>query len=462
MLGAWATLYAGAITVGMNGWWTGAELEYATELVGPALLLVDEKRRERLTARTRASTRVLSFAQLAAASAPRASTPAPHHDAPEDEAAVILFTSGTTGRSKGAVLSHRNLVHFAMSSALNGALNAASSGQRPSAGGGGSVLSASPFFHISGSAMMLVAGPWSGLTLVIPAAGRWDEHRHLELLARHRISKWSGVPTQYWRLLDCEGFNAADLPHLSGLGAGGAVFPPKLVELVAERFPGVPIASGYGMSETFGLGTLLSGAQMRAHPDSLGTPTPLTRVQVRDAHGVPVPEGETGEIWLHNASVFLGYWNDDKATADVLDADRWYRTGDFGRIEGGLLFLDSRLRDIVIRGGENVYPVEVENRLVEHPDISDAAVIGVPHPTLGQEVKAVVVPRPGSGLTADTVRDWAALTLAAFKVPAHVEFREQLPYSATGKVLKRELEADDAPADTPHVGTAPPSSKKPA
>ncbi|WP_436777410.1 class I adenylate-forming enzyme family protein [Yinghuangia sp. YIM S09857] len=451
VLCAWATLYTGAVTVGMNGWWTGAELEYATELVAPALLLADGPRRERLTDRTRDMTTVVSFEELASVSVPEENDPPVPHDADEDAAAVILFTSGTTGRAKGAVLSHRSLVHFAMSSALNGALNAGSSGLRPAAvaAGGGSVLMASPFFHISGSAMMLVAGPWSGLTLVIPEAARWDEHRHLELLARHRITSWSGVPTQYWRLLECEGFSAAGLPDLRTLGAGGAVFPPKLVELVAERFPGVTISSGYGMSETFGLGTLLSGAQMRAHPDSLGRPTPLSQAQVRDPLGVPVPEGETGEIWLRNASVFLGYWNDDKATADVLDDERWYRTGDFGRIEHGLLFLDSRLRDIVIRGGENVYPVEVENRLVAHPDVVDAAVIGVPHPVLGQEVKAVVVARPESGLTAEQVREWTAVELAAFKVPAYVEFRTALPYSATGKVLKRELETGSAATDTP-------------
>jgi acyl-CoA synthetase (AMP-forming)/AMP-acid ligase II len=141
--------------------------------------------------------------------------------------------------------------------------------------------------------------------------------------------------------------------------------------------------------------------------------------------------------------VFLGYWDDPAATATVLDGDRWYRTGDFGRVGGGLLYLESRRRDLIVRGGENIYPVEIENRLLEHPDIDDAAVIGIDHLELGQEPKAFVVRRPGSGLTAQRVRDWCAVALAGFKIPVTVEFRDSLPYTQTGKLLKQELEREE-------------------
>ena len=150
-----------------------------------------------------------------------------------------------------------------------------------------------------------------------------------------------------------------------------------------------------------------------------------------------------GEIHIRGASVFIGYWRDDEATAECLDADRWYRTGDFGRIEGGMLFLESRMRDLILRGGENIYPMEVENRLVAHPDIDDAAVIGVDHPVLGQEVKAFVVLRPGAELTTSAIQVWVGETLAPFKVPAHVEVRADLPYTDTGKVLKQDLERQE-------------------
>ena len=159
--------------------------------------------------------------------------------------------------------------------------------------------------------------------------------------------------------------------------------------------------------------------------------------------GAVLPEGEIGEICLRTPSVFLGYWNDPAATQAALDENRWYRTGDYGRITGGLLFLESRRRDLIIRGGENIYPIEIENRLIEHPDVNEAAVIGVDHPELGREPKAFIVRRPGSRLAEQQVRAWCAAALAAFKVPVSVEFRESLPCTETGKLLKQQLEREE-------------------
>jgi acyl-CoA synthetase (AMP-forming)/AMP-acid ligase II len=305
-----------------------------------------------------------------------------------------------------------------------------------------SILS-SPMFHVSGMLGILMSGPVFAMKLVFPPPGRWDAGRHLAMTEQHRISTWSGVPTQFWRVLRHPDLAHHDLRSLRNIGSGGSPFPPELVRALTEALPWVHLGNGYGMSETVGLGTLNGGPGMLAAPDSVGPAQVGTTVEVRDPLGCPLPEGEVGEIHLRNASVFLGYWDDPAATAEVLDGERWYRTGDFGRIARGMLHLESRMRDLILRGGENIYPIEIENRLVEHPDIDDAAVIGVDHEELGQDVKAFVVPRPGSGLTPQDVQRWAAETLAAYKVPAHVELRDALPYNDAGKVLKHELERQE-------------------
>ena len=278
----------------------------------------------------------------------------------------------------------------------------------------------------------------------------------LELTARHNVTQWSGVPTQFWRLLRHPDIGSYDISSVLSVGSGGAVFPPELVRELRSRFPRIRLGNGYGMSETVGLGTLTGGDQFVAVPESVGPAQPTVEVQIRDSRGSVLPEGETGEICLRSPSVFLGYWNDPAATAAALDEHRWYRTGDFGRIADGLLFLESRRRDLILRGGENIYPIEIENRLIEHPDIDEAAVIGVDHPELGQEPKAFVVPRPGADLTEEQVRAWCAAALAAFKVPASVEFRTALPYTETGKLMKQELERQERARTGSASRTSPP------
>jgi acyl-CoA synthetase (AMP-forming)/AMP-acid ligase II len=250
---------------------------------------------------------------------------------------------------------------------------------------------------------------------------------------------WSGVPTQLHRLIEHPRLDDYDLGALRVVSSGGAMMPPALIQRYQERLPQVAVGTGYGSSETSGLGTGINGAECVTHPTSVGGPVPTSEVQVRRLDGTVADTGESGEVFLRSASVFIGYWGDDAATAEVLDAGRWYRTGDFGRLEDGRLHLDGRFRDRIIRGGENISPLEVEHRLVAHPQIEDAAVIGVDHEVLGQEVLAIVV-RTDDSLGADDVRDWAGLELAAFKVPAHVVFVAGLPYTASGKVQKRVLE----------------------
>ena len=446
----WAVLALGAVMVGLNGWWTGAELDYGIELTRPTLVLGDDERLARLAERSsgRSPVPTRTLADLVDASDTDDELPdveLPDVEIAEDDPAIILFTSGTTGRPKGATLSHRNLVHAGQVNALTAAVRKAQMGIDPFLPTPGAHLVVGPLFHVSGI-NPLFGAPRLGNVVVFPPPGRWDERTHLELTARHGVQSWSAVPTNYWRLLQHPDLDTFDLSGLRAAASGGAVFPPALVRLFQEKLPHVSLSNGYGMTESFGLGTLANGPVVVEHPESVGDACPSAEVEVRGPDGTGLGEGEVGEIHLRHAGVFLGYWDDPEATAAAVDAEGGYRTGDFGRIEGGLLHMDSRMRDLIIRGGENIYPAEIENRLIEHPDIDDVAVIGVHHETLGHEVKAFVVRRPGARLSVEDVRAWAGEALAAFKVPAHVEFRDSLPYTQNGKVKKHELESEEGSA----------------
>ena len=259
-----------------------------------------------------------------------------------------------------------------------------------------STLCVSPLFHVSGALPLSVATA-TGQKMVFPPVGKWDELTHLQLTQDHHVGAWSGVPTQLWRLLEHPRFDEFDTTSVMTIGGGGAVFAPELMRLAAKKMPWARFGVGYGMSETMGSGSRLGGVTMESHPASVGTVEPLCEIQIRGADDQPVPDGEVGEICIRGACVFLGYWDNPKASAEALDDQRWYRTGDFGRFHDGVLQLESRMRDLIIRGGENIYPIEIENRLVEHPAISQASVVGVAHHQLGQEVAAVIVAPRGRG-----------------------------------------------------------------
>jgi acyl-CoA synthetase (AMP-forming)/AMP-acid ligase II len=455
VLAYWAALSLGAILSNFNGWWTTPELTHGIELTEPVVVLADPRRLElleKVSAPATGSLPPFVLMQTAAAAGltpdgPDAAMPTVEID--EDDPAIILFTSGTTGRSKGAILTHRNWVHFALCNTAAGALGAAAVGFAPADGvrPQPSAIFAAPIFHISGSGPLTNA-PASGMKLVLPPPGRWDETVTLDLVQRYKITTLSGVPTQFWRILQHPEIASYDLSSVGTLGGGGAVFPPELARLLWATLPHVVAGQGYGMTETVGMGTRLGGQAFRDRPETVGTGQITMKVQIRDEAGNVLPAGEVGEVYIWGAGVFAGYWNNPEASQAVLSADRWYKTGDFGRTDGEFLTLESRMRDLIIRGGENIYPIEIENRLVEHPEIADAAVIGVDHQTLGQEVKAFVVAAPGCNPSIDDIRGFVAEALAAFKVPAYVVFREALPYNATGKLLKRELEEEDRATPT--------------
>ena len=448
-LAEWATVVLGGIIVGLNGWWTGPELAYGVQLTSPKVLFGDEARLDRLAevGITDGDVPLIPFETLVEQVAARADTGValPEVAIDEDDPFMILFTSGTTGRPKGATLTHRNLVHMGSAMAFGRAVSMLVNGIVPSPDAPPPAsICATPFFHISGTAPLFMTGARFGSTLIFPPPGRWDPGTHLRLTAEHRVSAWSGVPTQFWRMLEHPDFDAFDLSSLTLVSSGGAPFPPELMRVLNEKIPTAQLSNGYGMSESMGVGTLLSGARYVTHRESVGAPYPTIEVQIRDDDRAVLPEGEVGEICLRGAVVFRGYWDDPEATAAVLDAERWYHSGDYGRIDDGVLWLESRMRDLILRGGENIYPMEIEHRLIEHPDIADAAVIGVEHRTLGQEVKAFVVLHEGASLEPAAVREWAGQSLAPFKVPAYIEFRDSLPYTQTGKVMKHELEREQS------------------
>ena len=445
-VGWWATVISGAVVSSLNGWWTPAELLHGVELSKPALVFADGPRRVRLDeAGLPADVEVHSLADLTPLLGPPRDDdpPLPDADIIEDDPALLLFTSGTTGRPKAATLSHRNLVAFpmgTMSSAAAAAILATAPADAPAPKQPSSIM-VGPLFHVSG-VVPLIIGHSICSKLVFPPVGRWSETTHLELTQEHSVGAWSAVPTQFWRLLEHPDFDSYDTSSVTTIGGGGAVYSPELLRLMARKLPQARLGVGYGMSETLGSGSRLGGLTMDEWPASVGNVETMCALQIRDEEDRVVPDGEVGEICIQGAVVFLGYWDNPEASAKALDAERWYRTGDYGRIVDGVLFLESRMRDMIIRGGENIYPIEIEHRLEEHSEVAEVAVVGVPHHQLGQEVAAVIVRKPGSALDADAVRDWVAAELAKFKVPTHVVFRDALPYNATGKVLKHELEVD--------------------
>jgi long-chain acyl-CoA synthetase len=269
---------------------------------------------------------------------------------------------------------------------------------------------------------------------------RWDPDRALELIERERVTNFVGVPTQSWDLMQSPRFADFDTSSLLAVGGGGAPAPPELVRRVSTNFAKASPGIGYGMTETNAYGPQNGGADYLSHPTSTGRATPIMQVEVRDGLGEPLAVGERGEIWFKGPNLIRGYWNRPDATAETI-VDGWLRTGDIGRLDDeGFVYVEDRAKDMVIRGGENVYCAEVEGAIYEHPAVHEAAVFGVPHERLGEEVAAVVVPRPGVIVTPEELQAHVAERLAAFKVPSRIAvWTHPLPRNPAGKVLKRDL-----------------------
>ena len=347
----------------------------------------------------------------------------------ETDTAVVLYTSGTTGQPKGAELTHSNMVNNAL-------LASRLFGTHPH----DVHLIALPLFHSFGQSVQMNAGFGSGATIVL--LPRFSAAQALAQMDAERVTFFAGVPTMYHALLECESARDYDLAAIAArlrvAVSGGAALPREVMRRFEERF-GVPILEGYGLSETSPVATFNRIGRPR-RPGSIGLPVWGVEVQIRAEDGAEADVEQAGEIVIRGHNVMKGYLGRPEATAEAIDPMGWFRTGDIGkRDEDGYLYVVDRKKDMIIRGGFNVYPRELEEVLLTHPQVSLAAVVGVPHRTHGEEVKAFVVRAAGASITEAELVDWCKRTMAAYKYPRIVEFRDGLPMTATGKVLKREL-----------------------
>jgi acyl-CoA synthetase (AMP-forming)/AMP-acid ligase II len=295
-------------------------------------------------------------------------------------------------------------------------------------------------FHVSGLYSAAVAHLAGGVKSVW-TVGRFDPGAVLSLIEREQVTGWAPQGAIAWRVIHHPDLKKYDVSSVRTVGGGGAPVPAALQAALREAFPNARygLGVGYGLTEGTALATINTGAEIMEHPDSVGRPIPTVEIEIRDESGQPVPDGGLGEITLRGPLVMREYWRNPEATAAVILPGRWLRTGDIGRMQDGRLFLATRMRDLILRGAENVYPIEIENRLAAHPAVGEAAVIGVSasDPALGQEVKAIVVPKPGAPVDFEELGRWVGETLAYFKVPSQWELRsEPLPRNASGKVLK--------------------------
>ncbi len=463
----WATVNLRAILVGLNGWWTTDEILYGLEDSGAKVLVVDAKRLERIADHLDAlpvERIYLVDGDATAVTHPKVHpfeelTVDPTDELPDDEpteadAAVIFYTSGTTGRPKGAISTHRNMIANLqntvfvltagqMEAAANAAGDEGAGGAAAASGGQPVALFTSPLFHVSGCHSTLVVGMMAGMRLVMPV-GRFDPIRAFELIADEGVMIWATVPTMIWRACEHPARHDYDTSTVISVSFGGSPSADELQRKIRETFPNVKATTNaYGLTESSSVATCLTGADALRRAESVGLPMPTVDIAVADPDGTHLGPNETGEILIRGPIIMAGYWNKPEATASTV-VDGWLHTGDLGHLDSdGYLYVTDRAKDMIIRGGENIYCVEIENRLVEHPAVADAAIIGVAHPSLGEEVKAVIQVEPGASLSEDEVRAWVRETLAEFKVPTHVELRdEKLPRNASGKLLKNALRGE--------------------
>lgn len=439
----WAAVSLGAIAVGLNGWWVGDEIRYGIADCDPAVLIADRKRLDRLGGEDPGVPTIViedDFDRIWHAH-PDAALPTTPID--EDDPALILYTSGTTGRPKGAVNTHRNVIAAIGMSFFHGARMAM---LKPGPSNATPVcqLVTYPLFHVSGLHMGAVAFMMSGIRSVW-TMGRFDPEVVMQLIQDEQITGWSYTVTMLHRVVTHPKLADYNLTGLRNGGGGGSAFSPALLERARTAIPNLRgvMGVGYGQTECAALATVNAGEELVAFPEAAGRPLPTVEIEIRSEDGEVLVPGEDGEIFLRGPMVMPGYWRRPEETAATISAGGWLRTGDIGRMDGGRLYLATRKRDLIIRGGENVYPIEVENRLEAHPGVAEVAVIPVDHEAFGHEVKAVVVPMPGMTLTPDELSAFCAESLAYFKVPTAWEIRtESLPRNATGKVVKAVLMAD--------------------
>jgi long-chain acyl-CoA synthetase len=345
-----------------------------------------------------------------------------------DDTAVILYTSGTTGNPKGAELSHANMVFNAR---LSDTMYARSLNDVH--------LITLPLFHSFGQTVQMNAGFYNQAALTL--LPRFDPDAALSIMERDNVTIFAGVPTMYWAMLNHPNPEKFDLAKIAGnlrlAVSGGSAMPVEVMRAFEEKFK-VQILEGYGLSETSPVATF-NRVDRPSKPGSVGLPVWGVSVRVVDQHDNDVAQGELGEIVIKGHNIMKGYYKKPEATADAM-RNGWFHSGDIGRFdEEGFLYITDRVKDMIIRGGFNVYPREIEEVMMTHPAVSLAAVVGISDDQHGEEIKAYVIPKPGAACDPEELREWCKENMAAYKYPRVIEVRESLPMTATGKILKREL-----------------------
>jgi long-chain acyl-CoA synthetase len=466
----WATLCIGAAVVGMNAWWTPSELEYGLTDSRPKVLIADDERLERVNpvlsslretaaleiirVRSNRKDGALATSHAWSEIVNRDTAPAALPDAsidPNDDA-CIFYTSGTTGFPKGAQLTHRGCINniwniifwSATSQAAMASLNPSAAPPAPTPGAVApqSVFMApTPLFHVTANNCILQPATLGGGRLVLTY--KWDPARAIELIERERVTNFSGVPTMARELIAHPDWQTRDVSSMVGLSGGGAAVQPDLVDKIKATLDGQGTpGTGYGLTETHGIITANGTAFFLDKPASCGPVMPTFDAELRDEDGNPVATGgnETGVLWVRGPGVVKGYLNRAEATAEAIQ-DGWFNTGDIARIDAdGFVYIVDRAKDMVLRGGENVYCSEVETAIYTHPEVVEVAVFGIPDERLGEEVGAGILLKPGVSMTTAEVQSFLADKMAKFKIPVHIWFLDApIPRNASGKLVKREL-----------------------
>ena len=446
-----AIISVGAINVSMNSWWTEDEMDFALEDSGATVLICDQPRFDIGAAscvKKNIKVLVVRAEKLLPAGVDKWEDVLPLGDAhpgadisPDDDA-TILYTSGTTGRPKGAVSTHRAIISSIMAFSARSTIFQMSGTKLKDVDGPEiptSFILIVPLFHVTGCVPVMLSCFVAALKLAIMY--KWDPEKALEMIEREQITNFVGVPTQSWDLVNSPAFEKYDTSSLRAVGGGGAPSPTSLVGKVNDKVKNGNPQLGYGMTETNAFGPAITGSDYLSHPTSTGRASWPMVVEVRDENLKPVPTGQSGEIWFFGPMLIRGYWNRPDATAETI-VDGWLRSGDLGRLDAdGYVYVEDRVKDMILRAGENVYGAEVESAIYEHPAIHEAAVFGVPHERLGEEVGVAILVNDGMTLTPAEL--WAFLDekIAKFKIPTQVVIMtEPLPRNAAGKFLKRELQ----------------------
>jgi acyl-CoA synthetase (AMP-forming)/AMP-acid ligase II len=455
-----AAAVTGAILVPLNAWWTGEELAFGLADSGAAVLICDAERWDRISP-YKAEMPALAHVMVTRAGAAAMAEPAimlesiigspksyadladlslPEVAIAPDDATTIFYTSGTTGKPKGALGSHRNLLTNGFSSAYSGAATVLRRGEPLPEPSIRASLLVIPMFHVTACSASMIPTIQAGHKIVL--LHKWDTVKAFEIIEREKINATGGVPFIAWQLIEHPDRAKYDLSSIDAISYGGAPSAPELVSKIYEIFGAFP-GNGWGMTETMATVTSHVAEDYLNRPDSCGPAVAVSDVKIMSEDGsTELPVGEVGELWARGPQIVKGYWNRPDATAETF-VDGWVRTGDLARVDDeGFCFIVDRAKDMIIRGGENIYSSEVENILYEHPAVTDAALIGIPHQTLGEEPAAVVHLAPGMTASEDELREYVSARLAKFKVPVKIIFTEDtLPRNANGKILKRDLKA---------------------